>query len=467
MRLVAALAASLIAGCATLPAGVAPSECRERFEQLDARIAEAGMRDGGEHRVAGFPYLRVNRFLASFRDEVKDEKRFAAWVEHLRQLDLKARLAELHNLNADAEVAALDRCGGELAQRELKTSSARNALRNAAHMPDDYSIVARFIGLYPLATPFLRLGIDGYQKEIRKNYQKPLAEMLALQRMEYHPRTASAVPLRVSSDALNIPRLTDVQWQALAQAHAPVFSVETRGGSDYIGAPKWVQGRIKLNARQPVVYFQPAFTRFGDKVLPQLVYTAWFAERPARGAFDSYSGTLDGIVWRVTLDEHNRPLAYDTIHACGCYHHWFPVQPLKQRGDTAKMGDPPLLPQNSLAPLKPVLLVDGETHFVSRVFSPSPPKPQKGRTRISYALQPYADLLSVDAGDVDADDYRTRSLFGEDGIVNGTERSERFWLWMSGINSPGAMRQWGRHATAFIGRRHFDDARVLEEVFIP
>jgi hypothetical protein len=34
-----------------------------------------------------------------------------------------------------------------------------------------------------------------------------------------------------------------------------------------------------------------------------------------------------------------------------------------------------------------------------------------------------------------------------------------------GITSPGAMRQWGRHPTAFVGRRHFDDARLIEQRF--
>jgi hypothetical protein len=34
-----------------------------------------------------------------------------------------------------------------------------------------------------------------------------------------------------------------------------------------------------------------------------------------------------------------------------------------------------------------------------------------------------------------------------------------------GIASPGAMRQWGRHATAFIGRRHFDDPRLFDQRF--
>jgi len=49
--------------------------------------------------------------------------------------------------------------------------------------------------------------------------------------------------------------------------------------------------------------------------------------------------------------------------------------------------------------------------------------------------------------------------------VPGTQRAERFFFWPMGIASAGAMRQWGRHATAFVGRRHFDDAQLLERRF--
>ena len=62
-------------------------------------------------------------------------------------------------------------------------------------------------------------------------------------------------------------------------------------------------------------------------------------------------------------------------------------------------------------------------------------------------------------------DNEYRSLFGTHGLVAGTERSERFLLWPMGIRSPGAMRQWGRHSTAFVGRRHFDDAFLIESLF--
>jgi hypothetical protein len=58
-----------------------------------------------------------------------------------------------------------------------------------------------------------------------------------------------------------------------------------------------------------------------------------------------------------------------------------------------------------------------------------------------------------------------RSAYGPEGIVAGSERAERFFFWPMGIADPGAMRQWGRHATAFVGERHFDDADLLEKRF--
>ncbi|MBL8510596.1 MAG: hypothetical protein JNM52_03025 [Betaproteobacteria bacterium] len=57
------------------------------------------------------------------------------------------------------------------------------------------------------------------------------------------------------------------------------------------------------------------------------------------------------------------------------------------------------------------------------------------------------------------------SLYGPDGLVADTARGERFLFWPMGIASPGAMRQWGHHATAFVGRRHFDDADLIERRF--
>jgi hypothetical protein len=59
------------------------------------------------------------------------------------------------------------------------------------------------------------------------------------------------------------------------------------------------------------------------------------------------------------------------------------------------------------------------------------------------------------------------SLFRADGIVAGTERTERHLLWPTGVPEPGAMRERGRQAIAFLGRRHFDDADLLDSLFRP
>jgi hypothetical protein len=59
----------------------------------------------------------------------------------------------------------------------------------------------------------------------------------------------------------------------------------------------------------------------------------------------------------------------------------------------------------------------------------------------------------------------TRSAYGPDGFIAGTERAERWFFWPMGIESAGQMRQWGRHATAFVGRRHFDDPRLFDAYF--
>ena len=59
-----------------------------------------------------------------------------------------------------------------------------------------------------------------------------------------------------------------------------------------------------------------------------------------------------------------------------------------------------------------------------------------------------------------------RSVFDAHGFIAGTDRAEAWLFWPMGIARAGAMRQWGRHATAFVGRRHFDDARLIEHRFM-
>ena len=98
----------LTAGCTTIEAPLkseleSPSStlrlCANWFEQLDAIVDRAGVRDAGAYRIPGFPYLRVDRFSASFRDQAKDNPQaFDAWITRLKELDIEAREYEIRNL---------------------------------------------------------------------------------------------------------------------------------------------------------------------------------------------------------------------------------------------------------------------------------------------------------------------------------------------------------------------------------
>jgi len=80
--------------------------------------------------VPGFPYLRSNRLLASFAEELEDPARFAVWIAALGELDAAARSLELRNLAATSGVsssvdeAQLDRCRSALIERDQREMAA-------------------------------------------------------------------------------------------------------------------------------------------------------------------------------------------------------------------------------------------------------------------------------------------------------------------------------------------------------
>jgi hypothetical protein len=85
--------------------------------------------------------------------------------------------------------------------------------------------------------------------------------------------------------------------------------------------------------------------------------------------------------------------------------------------------------------------------------------PDAGGDGTNYAMANDSELRTIPTAD------GTRSAFGPTGIVPGTDRGERLVTWPLGIESAGAMREWGRHATALVGRRQFDDADLIERRF--
>lgn len=243
-RLSAGLALTILAACAPLQVAQPPSQqtaCLQKFRSLDRQLAERGLHDAGAYRIPGYPYLRATRFLASFARELDSWHKQEAWLRALRAEDQQARRHELRNLGVqdpDGQARQLQDCGQQLVAALLDAPERLAALQRQAEVPDDYSLGARILGLYPLAVPFLRLGIANYHDHVRDMYAGPLESAAML----YGPagsRPGAAWPTRLQSDGLGRPRLSNQQQQQLLRRHAPAWWVEQASVDDRPGQPVW------------------------------------------------------------------------------------------------------------------------------------------------------------------------------------------------------------------------------------
>jgi len=474
------LAASLLLNaCAVTPRAPAPpsdtrtTACLDGFAAIDRAVAEQGITPSSPARIAGFPYLRVNRFLASYRQQALTEAERRVWLARLAELDAQARHIELKSLPAayrqlllagfpDSQDfdAALDACYRRLQAHDLNDTERWAELRDRAVVPPDYRTLNQILGLYPLMALPVSYGVYRWQTETRDLFEQPL-EALSVQgtlRRFQPPTGAPPATFDLARDALGIPKPTPAQLAALYALHAPVWEIDVAGDFDLPGKPRWqADGQPTVDSTRPVTYRYVTYTRWQGKALLQLNYVIWFAERPRRGTFDILGGPLSGLVWRVTLDRELTPLLYDTIHNCGCYHQFFPGSRLQLRAEARQLPEPPLVLQAApdlAAGERVVIRIESGSHYLQRVHAAEP-------SGTPYLWRDYAALYTLPA------EHGKRSLFGPDGLVAGSERGERWLLWPMGVPSPGAMRERGRHATAFVGRRHFDDADLLENLFEP
>jgi hypothetical protein len=480
----AALAALLAAGCATPEApfrshlqSAAPlvRECADWFRALDERVAAAGVADAQDTRVRGFPYLRANRLLAALRPvAAANPQALQALADRMLALDLAARRYEIMNLPAGKlpERAALERtqqCGRLLRELDLANPEAQQALIERVRVPDDYRRLQRVLGLYALTQVAFAEGVKRYEQSVRDAFRREPVAAAGATLLRYAPPLAAPLPrarvaatlARVAGNPLGIPEPDETELDEMLAAYAPSFEIEVRGDYDRFGALRWLREDVApaVDGTQLVVYAHPAWTRYRGRVLLQLVYTIWFPERPPEAPGDILAGKLDGITWRVTLAPDGEPLLYDAIHPCGCYHLFFPTARALPAPQAAGSLEEWMFAPQTLARVaegeRPVLRIASGTHYIERVTF------TRGTdSLVRYALRPYGELRSMQRFS-----GGRASAFGPDGLVPGTERAERFLFWPTGVASAGAMRQWGRHATAFVGRRHFDDAGLLEKRF--
>lgn len=488
MRSGIALSAALaLGGCATLgptlraPADREVARCERAYAIADKAIERAEVRDAYGARMPGFPYLRSDRFLASFAAEPLSATEREALVRLMAAAEADARAVELDNLPSAARGAldgaladdagrTLKECGEALRRFDASSPESAASLAQAARVPDDYDTWKRVVGLYPLAAIPFSVGVSRYEADIRATFAAPLGSLPVRGALvHYVPRggerlsteAVARLLARAPRDALGIPQLTADEALALAWSFAPDLVIDVATDDDRPGAPRIAaDGAPGVDAKVPLAYVRIAYTRVAGRVLPQVVYTFWFAARPRTAALDLLGGRLDGIMWRVTIAADGRPLVFDSIHPCGCYHQFFPTPRASVRAPEPTLEETAFVPQRLprlAAEDRVALRIESGTHYIQRILvdAPAPPTAQ------GYSLVPDGRLRRLPRPDVG-----TASLFGPDGIVPGTERRERYVFWPMGIREPGAMRQWSRHPTAFVGRRHFDDPYLLDRYFV-
>ncbi len=478
----------IIQGCATLKPYSESSisgedtTCLRWLDTIESTLDKYDLNDSETVRINGFPQLSVNRFLASMSDLTTSKDSYGEWLELMRQLDSSRKKFELANLPASARQQlvtpppiagsfdqVLEHCGKRLNKLSLNTSKHKQILLKQAQVPDAYQSWKRVVGLYPLARYVAGIGIERLHRELIDSFQIPPGNNLPLQGklIRYSPSQSPlltleqiTVMLRSAYDnPLGIPRLSSEQLQQLLAHFAPIWEIDTGNNSDKIGFVSLDNDKQpQIDSNQPAVYVKHAYTRWHEKVLLQLIYQIWLPAREKTGMLDLYGGPLDSVIWRVTLSPEGSPIAFDSIHGCGCYYMLFPGQGYRAvpPDDDAE----PVLSPKSISTISPyhrvLLRLQSRTHYLQQV------------SLVDHTL----DTSTLRYQFIDLDGLRSlpmpngtkQSLYGEDGIIDASARTERFLLWPYGVASPGAMRQWGTHAIAFIGKRHFDDPFLIEHL---
>ena len=475
--------------------------CYKTYAELDQAILSAKVHDAQYHRIKGFPFLKTSRFLSaqlkkmeqqSFDSEAWSEAS-RAWLASANELAIKSLIVEQKSLPSKhpsiTQRSLLHSCGKQLTHFLHKNShrSWPKKLVKKAPVPDHYQALKRILGLYPiLSIPFKQ----GVKKEHVTTKERELAfnpaeKKLTTYKFEniYATPKSTQNPNRhqptIHLNAAGIPMLNKQLTQRLINHHLPIIHLE-EGEKPYNKI-----GRISLKHDAPYVHQESAtlyywidYGMFQDEPTIRINYSFWFSERPKQKSYDLLSGHLDGLIWRVHTTLDGKVLAWDSIHNCGCWYRIHPAEGFYIENEKEKFFEEPIyvgkaLPKNHTLHL----FLQTETHHIQGIYpNQDAALPEKLNIASHYTgtLAPYHSLkilptLSTSTNSASmlsesTSETQYKSLFNSKGITPSTQRLERFLFWPMGVRSAGAMRVAGTHAIAFIGKRHFDDPFLLDDI---
>ena len=480
----------LSAGCTVIssrqapPSAARPSECLSFFENLDKKVEAAGVRNAADFSVPGFPYLRVSRFLAALGSRLQADGEKDLWGRWMQELDLQGRRAEIRNLPEEAAQTLSGKKGAEAAREELFAGIAScseklrdhdqggkdfySLVRSRIQIPDEYSTFLRVIGVHPLTAIPVAVATENGRVKFQKWFEGDIAKIPVEGKLKtYFPREETFLDqgqiARIVSGSkdpfLKAPRPDRADLEKLARAFAPVIIQDAAKPFDAVGRAAWKGDQIEILPEQPAVYYYFSHAFLNGRPILQIQYVVWYGARNGGNPPWSERGHLDGLTIRFSLDSRGKPFMVDIMNNCGCYHLFAPDRERVNQVLAPSAATPPFVPQD-LPKLRAGerlgLRVNSGWHQVQRLLSI-----READVPVPYELLPYEVLESLPTGNGPG-----KSIFNPEGIIPGTERIERLFLFPMGVPSVGSMRQRGHHAIDFIGRIHFDDPDLFERNFV-
>jgi len=446
--------------------------CSADIQAFRNLVDQSGVTNAGAPVLFYYPLLHSNRFLHSLSHSAGSSIEVRQWALLLAELAIKTRTVENKNLPvpwSNSSLEELAECSRDFAS-EPEYEPSRIAVLNAvrqSEFPAHYLNVRQTLGALSVLRPFLKQRIIALHADERRWFLEE-ESFAHSNRYEFDAAstisnltassTADWMRAAYASNALALPLLQESQLDSLFAKHAPSLQIEFADDNDMIGAAEWVDNQINISSTKPTIYTLPSMTQFEGRKLLQLNYVFWFSERRASALIDLYSGNVDSIIWRVTLDEDGQVLLYDSIHSCGCYHKYFVASDSLIVKSQPTSREPANIFELDVSTTHNALTlsITANEHYIVGVDSTWPNTQPES---LLYGIRPYDLLHNLNSGG------GNRSLFDDQGLITGSERLERFTLWPTGILSVGAMRQWGTHATGFIEEQHFDDADLLDKYF--
>lgn len=481
MRLLALLVICFaIVSCANLPEPIpktvsnqlahyppALQNCAFQLVDFKRAVQQQGVQDAQLLWVPRYPHLAFDRFSLSLLPNLNSPQSKAQWLEYVAQQAAIQRKVEYQNLpdKQPVEFESQESCAQQLTHAGLNDDSFWRQLRQFPPViPSDYQSWQRVVGLYPISKPLATPAINSEKKRMISGFIGPLHDYSVTYAMADKPalnQQEIRTWLKLAREKSNLgwPLLTGEQLTRLSDFHAPRFLIESVSLDDKPGQVEYRQnGEPSVITTKPTLYVSQSFTRFHGQILLQLNYSLWFANRTAKSAWDPYAGKFDGILFRLTLDHQGQPYILDSIHHCGCYHMVFALnQQLKYAERNTEIEAPITMhvsPRRNANSLR-ITLSNGD-HMIKGV----------DWNHFNTQARQLASLSYQQLRSLPAPAGQNKSLFDEQGMLMASQRLESLYLWPFGVKSPGTMRQVGHHAIAFIGERHFDDAFVLEDLFL-